>query len=166
MNPFLHPEQRRRLLTARTRELIAACGGIEAAAEICNRCKSTVGRWQDFETGDSAPVECIMRMEMAAGAAIVSTALSDSLASCARAPAPARTPARAREGCADALSEMLMHAGTVSSHLVRSLADGKVTPTEAKMSGELLRHLRVALDTIEVNLHGAVETPKPRLVEG
>lgn len=166
MNPFLHPEQRRRLLTAKTRELIAAVGGIEAAAEICARGKSTVARWQDFETGDSAPVECVMRMEMAAGVAIVSQALAESLSSCAPARTHTHAPARAREGCAEALAEMTMQAGTVGSQLVKALADGKVTATEAQMSSRFIGQLRRTIDEMETNLHGAVSPAGLKVVEG
>lgn len=159
MNTFLHPDQRQRYLTAKTRELIAACGGIAAAAEITQRGTSTVGRWQDFESEDSAPMVCVAMMETACGLPIVTGAMSgQASASRARAGALAhvRTPARAREDCTQAFAALHQQAGTLSAELVLALADSEVTPVEARTCSKHLKDIRKTLDSIETALHAAV----------
>lgn len=161
---YLTPPQRRAYFTAKTRELIAACGGIEAAAEICNRTKSTVARWQDMECADSAPVECISAMEHAAQVAIVSTAMQAGLAPRAGAHAPA--PARAREGAAEGLAEIGLQIGRLNAETVLALSDGEVSPAEHKMLLALSGQVRRTLDTMDRNLSAAVEGKRLTVVEG
>lgn len=170
MNAFLHPDQRQRYLTAKTRELIAACGGVAAAAEITRRGTSTVGRWQDFDAADSAPMVCIAMMETACGVPIVTAAIAAQVApSRARADARVhmRTPARARECCTKAFAELHQQAGTLSAELVLALADGKVTPAEARTSSKHMADLRATLTSIETALHAAVPSAsRLRVVDG
>lgn len=163
MSAYLHPEQRRLFLKSKTRELIAAVGGIEAAAAIVKRGKSTVGRWQDFECADSAPLVCIAALETACGSAIVTAALAGAASrACAYTPAPAR----AREACAQAFAEFAGKAGRINGELVLALADNVVTPVEARQCMQAIGAVRDTLERMEHHLHSSIETPGPRLVTG
>jgi hypothetical protein len=159
VSDILHPEQRRRFLTAKTRELIAACGGIEAAAEITNRSSSTVGRWQDFNGNDLAPMECIAAMEAVTGVPIVSLALARAPA---RAPAHVFAPARARarEDCVTAFADLNERAGRLNTGLMLALQDGEVSAGEVQTLSKTAGQVRAVLDRMEHALHAAV-TPRP-----
>lgn len=62
------------VIKAAQRDLVAAAGGIQRAAEICNYGKSTVGRWADIESPEWMPLDAVDRLEAETGLAILTRA--------------------------------------------------------------------------------------------
>lgn len=68
-----------RMLKERTGELVAAVGGLEAAASYCRVTKTTLGRYTSLAAADAdyfAPIDVVRCLETAAGDPIVTAHLS------------------------------------------------------------------------------------------
>lgn len=68
-----------RMLKERTGELVAAVGGLEAAANFCRVSKTALGRYASLSVGDAdyfAPIDVIRCLETVAGEAIVTAHLA------------------------------------------------------------------------------------------
>ncbi|MDJ1463359.1 phage regulatory CII family protein [Nitratireductor sp. GZWM139] len=117
-------------LKAAQRDLIAAAGGIERAAEIVSYGKSTVGRWYNIEAPEIMPVDAALRLEeetdrfdfLNALAVVRGRKLADATAR----PTPA-------SDILGSYADVMRQVGELSRSAGEALADGKVTPTEAKM---------------------------------
>ena len=115
-------------LKAAQRDLIAAAGGIERAAEICSYGKSTVGRWSNIDSAELMPIDAVKALEEETGrfdfleayAAVRGRRIAD------------------RAGDAVSASDIVARFAEVMNQVIglssaasTAFADGKVTPTEA-----------------------------------
>lgn len=116
------------LLKAKQRDLIAAAGGIERAAAICNYGKSTVGRWANADSPDIMPLDALFALEEETGRFDMSEAI---------AAARGRRFAEAEISGADNVTVMSSHAeavvqmGELMTAGALAFADGRLTPAEA-----------------------------------
>ncbi|HWJ71911.1 MAG TPA: hypothetical protein VNX29_01980 [Kaistia sp.] len=70
-------EGRRLRIKAATRDLVAACGGVERAADIVDMSKSEVSRWQSASSMSSIiPVDAILALEAECSLAPVTAAMA------------------------------------------------------------------------------------------
>ncbi|MEP9389624.1 phage regulatory CII family protein [Mesorhizobium sp. KR9-304] len=117
------------LLKARQRDLIAAAGGIERAAEVCSYGKSTVGRWANADSPELMPLDAIFALEEEAGRFDMSEAICHArgrkLADLDAAQAAANGSVMERHAEAVVQFGELMTAGALA------FADMKLTPAEA-----------------------------------
>ncbi|QPC87393.1 hypothetical protein GA830_12065 [Mesorhizobium sp. NBSH29] len=115
-------------LKAAQRDLIAACGGVERAAEIASYSKSAVGRWYNGDSPELMPLDALDRLETECGRDFVTEALAHNRGR--------RLTDRDGE-TGDAASILSHHAEVTRSfaELVQAsalaFADGRVTPVEA-----------------------------------
>lgn len=118
------------LLKAKQRDLIAAAGGIERAAEVCSYGKSTVGRWANPDSPELMPLEAIFALEEETGRYDMSAAITQArgrkLAD-QSGDAGGQANATMMERHAHAIAEFgeLVTAGALA------FADMKLTPAEA-----------------------------------
>lgn len=117
------------LLKAKQRDLIAAVGGIERAAAVCNYGKSTVGRWAHGDSPDLMPLDAIFALEEECGRFDMSEAI-----------AAARGRRLAGSDIADQVvnacimtrhAEVMVQVGELAASAAMAFSDGKLTPAEA-----------------------------------
>lgn len=115
-------------LKAAQRDLIAAAGGIQRAAELCSYGKSTVGRWADIESREWMPLDAADRLEAETGLSIFTQAWVESrglkLAGADEGERKSVSLTTEIAGIAGALSALLSEWAVAS-------ADGHATPAEA-----------------------------------
>jgi hypothetical protein len=133
------------LLKAKQRDLIAAAGGIERAAQICSYGKSTVGRWAHAESPDLMPLDAIFALEEEAGRFDMSEAIA-----AARGRRLAETePAQAANGSVMSRhAEAIVHAGELMAAGAMAFADGRLTPAEATQIDRAAATLERALSEL------------------
>lgn len=157
------PSARHYRLKAAQQELIAACGGIVRAAEICNYGKSTVGRWGDIDSPEWMPLDAADRLETAAGINIFTAAWVES-----RGLKLADGDSReARIACLT--TEIAGFIGDFSAMMAewaQAAADGKATPTEATRLQRQLPKLKDRISNLEELLAGVQAAGGLSLVKG
>lgn len=130
-------------LKAAQRDLIAACGGIERAAEICAYGKSTVGRWNNQDSAELMPLDAVDALEAECGRAEVTLALAG-LRGLRLSGEPAVS------GANDCL--MTRHAETVTRAAelmgegAAAFSDARVTPAEAARMDRAASALAAAVE--------------------
>jgi hypothetical protein len=155
-------------LKAAQRDLIAAAGGIERAAEISSYGKSTVGRWSKIDLPEIMPFDAVEALEGETGLTVWTAAwlggrglrLGDA------------EPANIGAGLAAEMAELGTAFGSLFSEWASIAADGHATPTEADTL--LRRHLPDLSGKIErlkdaaasVIAEGGSALFKPRVVGG
>lgn len=117
------------LLKAKQRDLIAAAGGIERAAAVCNFSKSQVGRWANADSPELMPLDALFALEEETGRFDMSEAIA------------AARGRRFDEGALEAVAngsimarhaETIVQAGELMSTGALAFSDGKLTPAEAQ----------------------------------
>jgi hypothetical protein len=115
-------------LKAALRDLIAAAGGIERAADILTMGKSTVGRWQDADAKDFPSVDAVAALEAESGRADVSRVMAEF------AGLPVGNRVREAEGNAGIMAshaEAVTNAAALMAEGALAFSDSHVTPAEA-----------------------------------
>lgn len=147
------PEQRQ--LKAATKRLVTSLGGIEAAAPIIGKSKSTVGRWTNKHDSDFINLADLHELEDNAEAPVVTACL-------ARLAGGVFIPLPMMPGSSDALPmqimDLLQQAGELSASIREGLGDGEFSGDDAEDALTQLHDvercvaaLRLALTTM-VNL--------------
>ncbi|MFC6489681.1 phage regulatory CII family protein, partial [Nitratireductor sp. GCM10026969] len=115
-------------IKAAQRDLIAAAGGIERAAEVAGFSKSQVGRWNHADSPDLMPVDAALRLEEETGRYDFTSAIA-----AARGRKLADTTLEAIEAgdIMARFSDVMRQVGDLSSAAAVAFADGKITPAEA-----------------------------------
>lgn len=116
------------LLKAKQRDLIAACGGIERAAAICNYSKSTVGRWANAEGPELMPLDAIFALEEECGRFDMSEAIC---AARGRLMAETELAAGANASVMERYAETISQFGALATTGAMAFADLKLTANEA-----------------------------------
>lgn len=116
------------LLKAKQRDLIAACGGIERAAGVCNFGKSTVGRWANADSPELMPLEAVFALEEECGRHDMSEAIA---ALRGRRFADAAVSPQANASVMARHAEAMVQMGELMQTGAMAFADGRLTPAEA-----------------------------------
>lgn len=115
------------LLKAKQRDLIAAAGGIERAAEVCSYGKSTVGRWANADSPELMPLDAVFALEEECGRFDMSEAICS-----ARGRRFAGVEAVAANGSVMAAhAEAVVRMGELMTEGALAFADGQLTPSES-----------------------------------
>lgn len=116
-------------LKAAQRDLIAAAGGIERAAEIVSYGKSTVGRWSNVDSPELMPVDAAIRLEEESGRHDFTAALA-----AVRGRKLADRPGETSEtgDIMAGFSGVMSQVGALSRSAAEAFEDGRITPMEAK----------------------------------
>jgi hypothetical protein len=139
------------LLKAKQRDLIAAAGGIERAADICSYGKSTVGRWANADSPDLMPLEVIFALEEETGRFDMSEAIAS-----ARGRRFADVESVAANGSVMAAhAEAVVRMGELMSEGALAFADGQLTPAESAQIDRSLAKVNNAVAEYRKVLAGA-----------
>ncbi|RWC47984.1 MAG: hypothetical protein EOS55_14060 [Mesorhizobium sp.] len=139
------------LLKAKQRDLIAAAGGIERAADVCNYGKSTVGRWANTDSAELMPLEVIFALEEETGRFDMSEAIG-----AARGRRFADVEAVAANGSVMAAhAETVVRMGELMSEGALAFADGQLTPYESTRIDRALSKVEAGLAEYRKILAGA-----------
>jgi hypothetical protein len=143
------PSARHVRIKAAQQELIAACGGIIKAAELCNYGKSTVGRWNDEDSADMMPSDAVDKLEALTGKRYWTQAWLETRGMKLAEP----DEAEARLACLTTDMASLIGAfGGLMSEWAITAADGKATPAEATRMRKLLPEIKDLISSIEQGL--------------
>ncbi|TIM16245.1 MAG: hypothetical protein E5Y67_03360 [Mesorhizobium sp.] len=136
-----HANARHFLLKAKQRDLIAAAGGIERAAEVCSYSKSVVGRWNNLDSPELMELPAIFALEEESGRFDMSEAIV-----AVRGRRLADVEAVAANGSLMAAhADAVVRMGELMTEGAMAFADGKLTPSE---SGRLDRSLAALVDAL------------------
>ncbi|MBN9078544.1 MAG: hypothetical protein BGN87_00275 [Rhizobiales bacterium 65-79] len=139
------------LLKAKQRDLIAAAGGIERAAEVCSYGKSTVGRWANSESHELMPLDAIFALEEETGRFDMSEAIASARGRALTETATVAANGSLMEAHADAAVRLgeLMREGAIA------YADGQLTPAEATQLDRALSKVEQSMADYRKLLAGA-----------
>lgn len=129
-------------LKAAMRDLIAAAGGIERAADLLTMGKSTVGRWQDPDAKDFPSIAHVVALEAECGRGDVSRAMAE-FAGLTVAGRPADADANA--GLMATHAEAVTHAAAMMAEGALAFSDSTVTPAEANSMDRAAQRLEDAV---------------------
>ncbi|MGQ2906713.1 MAG: hypothetical protein ACT6QU_02050 [Aliihoeflea sp.] len=130
------------LLKAKQRDLIAAAGGIERAAEVCSYGKSTVGRWANADSPELMPLDAVFKLEEECGRFDMSEAI---VAARGRRLLD-REAVEVANGCIMSRhAEAIVQAGELMAAGAMAFADGMLTPSEATQIDRAAGKLEAAL---------------------
>lgn len=129
-------------LKAAIRDLIAATGGVERAADILTMGKSTIGRWQDADAKDFPTVAAVAMLEAECGRADVTRVMAEF--------AGLKIDGRATHGTSNtgimaSHAEAVTHAAAMMAEGAMAFSDNRVTPAEAASMDHAARRLEDAL---------------------
>jgi hypothetical protein len=139
------------LLKAKQRDLIAAAGGIERAAEVCSYGKSTVGRWANAESHELMPLDAIFALEEETGRYDMSEAIA---AARGRALADAAILS-ANGSLMEAHAESAVRLGELMREGALAYADGHLTPAEGAQLDRALAKVQESVSDYRKLLAGA-----------
>jgi len=150
------------LLKAKQRDLIAAAGGIERAAEVCSYGKSTVGRWANADSVDLMPLDVIFALEEETGRYDMSEAIA-----AARGRRFDGVEAVAANGSVMAAhAETVVRMGELMSEGALAFADGQLTPAESSRIDRALAKVEQGIDEYRKILAGAKAAGGLKVVPG
>lgn len=115
------------------RQLIAACGGVDAAGVACGKSKSTLSRYQRADNDQMMPADVLAKLELFCGQAIYSTAIAQQLG-----------PQPSKDFGGDVIA-LNSDTADIVSKAHQALTDGKIDAAEC---AELLSELGDAEKTI------------------
>ncbi len=136
------------MLKTATLDLVKACGGLERCAALCGVSKTFVASWYSETTDDAEKINLrtipslatlILERDLAERG-VMRRPVSECMARLQATDNEVRTSAQ----LAPKLAEFASRAGSTISIGVEALADGKITPSEAKM---IDRELEAVIDT-------------------
>lgn len=131
MDKLDHIDQRALLLKRGTRLLAKACGGQEAAGDICGRSGETVRRWGDPNVPETIPVYMIALLEAECGQPLLTRMLAEMSGH-------ALKPLKGEpvEGCiVTAHAEASLANAELHMTVLEAKRDGVITPNEAEKIG-------------------------------
>ena len=133
-------------IKAAQRDLIAAAGGIERAAEICSYGKSTVGRWSKIDSPEIMPPDAVERIESETGLKLWTVAWLST-----RGMKLADDESGAQGNClATEMGQLGGAFGSLFAEWSAIAADGHATPAEAdRLLRQHLPDLKSALSRLE-----------------
>jgi hypothetical protein len=150
------------LLKAKQRDLIAAAGGIERAAEICSYSKSAVGRWAHADSHDEMPLDAIFALEEETGRFDMSEAIAS-----ARGRRFADVEAMPANGSVMAAhAEAVVRMGELMTEGALAFADGQLTPAESARIDRALAKVEKGIDDYRQILAGAKAAGGLKVVPG
>lgn len=128
-------------LKAAIRDLVAAAGGIERAADICTLGKSTIARWQDAEARDFPNVWHVRALEAECGRADVSRAMGE-----ASGLAIGNRPASGADNAClmAAHADAAVKAAAMLTEGAMAFSDNAVTPAELVRMDDAVQQLEEA----------------------
>ncbi|MCV3209629.1 hypothetical protein OHD62_17445 [Mesorhizobium sp. YC-39] len=139
------------LLKAKQRDLIAAAGGIERAADVCSYGKSTVGRWANTDSPELMPLDAIFALEEETGRFDMSEAIGS-----ARGRRFADVEAVAANGSVmSAHAETVVRMGELMTEGALAFADGQLTPAESSRIDRALSKVEAGIGDYRKILAGA-----------
>ncbi|WP_411033816.1 hypothetical protein [Shinella sp. BYT-45] len=142
-DPFLYR------VKAAQRDLIERCGGILRVETISGFSKSQVGRWNNPSDPDLMPIGAVRALEADCGAALVTGVLAE--ANGRRLTDPEEE--RAQNVCVMlSHAEVLRQAAELANGMANAIADGQVTPTEARNIDRLAAGLERAAHGLRASL--------------
>ncbi|RWG76159.1 MAG: hypothetical protein EOQ69_32485 [Mesorhizobium sp.] len=150
------------LLKAKQRDLIAAAGGIERAAEVCSYGKSTVGRWAHADSPDMMGLDAIFALEEETGRFDMSEAIA--AARGRRFAGVEAVPANGSVMAAHA--EAVVRMGELMSEGALAFADMQLTPAESARIDRSLSKLDEAIGEYRKILAGAKAAGGLKVVPG
>ena len=116
------------LLKAKQRDLIAAAGGIERAADVCSYGKSTVGRWANADSPELMPLDAVFRLEEETGRFDISEAIVQARG---RRLAEREEAGPGNGNLMERHAESMVHIGELMTATAMAFSDLKLTPAEA-----------------------------------
>lgn len=150
------------LLKAKQRDLIAAAGGIERAADVCSYGKSTVGRWANADSPEMMPLDAIFALEEETGRFDMSEAIC-----AARGRRLAETETASANGSVMAAhAEAVVRMGEVLTEGALAFADGKLTPSESTQIDRAVSKLEAAASDYRKVLASAKAAGGLKVVDG
>jgi hypothetical protein len=139
------------LLKAKQRDLIAAAGGIERAADVCSYSKSQVGRWANADAPELMPLDAMFALEEECGRFDMSEAIC-----AARGRRFADVEAAAANGSVMAAhAEAVVRMGELMTEGALAFADGQLTPAESAQIDRSLAKVNNAIAEYRKVLAGA-----------
>ena len=115
----MRADQKRRWHATLARRLIAACGGLEEAAQECRVQKSVLGDYQSPHTDAFMPADVMADLEAYCGEALYSGALAETV----------RLDAAPRD-LADEVCDVVESAADLQRRAREALKDGALSPRE------------------------------------
>lgn len=150
------------LLKAKQRDLIAAAGGIERAAEVCSYSKSVVGRWANADSHELMPLDAIFSLEEETGRVDMSEAIA-----AARGRRFADIEAVPANGSVMAAhAEAVVRMGELMTEGALAFADGQLTPAESGRIDRALAKVGEGIDEYRKILAGAKAAGGLKVVPG
>ena len=136
-------------IKAAQRDLIAAAGGIERAADFCSYGKSTVGRWANIDAPEWMPLDAVDKLESETGLTHFTRAWVET-----RGLKLAEPDAREEQvACLTTeIAGFVGEFGTLMAEWALTSADGHATPGEANRLRRFLPTMRDRLSKIEEQL--------------
>ena len=138
-----------------TRDLVRACHGIVAAAEIAHVSKSEVSRWQSATDPDIITLPAALALEAECGAPLVTAAMARLHGRALQGDAPADAGA-----IAAGHAQMMQHAGRLMQDMAHALGDGRITPGEAGTLRRVSGDVQAALSDLCALLEAAQIAPQ------
>lgn len=131
------------------RHLIDRCGGIGGAVEITSYGKSNVGRWNNPTDPDLMPISAVLALEADCGEPLVTAVMAELNGRRLSDPdgdeaAPATVFSRH--------AETVRRAGELMAAGAQAFSDGRVTPTEMLLLGQLANDLQSAVADLQMAL--------------
>lgn len=142
-------------IKAAQHQLIAVCGGIDAAVAMLGDGtrygRSTVGRWNALDDPTLMPVAALIALETESGQPIMTAAFAEING---RRLAPPDGEAASQISVMAHHAEAILQAGELMSAGAAAFADGKVTPNEATAIDKAAAQLERALSDYRRALAG------------
>lgn len=157
------PSARHYRLKAAQQELVALCGGIVRAADICGYSKTVVGRWADEDSTELMNPIAVDKLESAVGKKVWTVAWVESRGL----KLSTEDDAEARLACLTTeMAGLVGDFGAVMAEWAATAADGRATPTEAMRVRRTLAELKERISSIESGLAGVMAEGGISLVAG
>lgn len=152
------------LIKAKQRDLIAAAGGIERAAAVCDRSKSVVGRWFNGDNPEWIDLPALFALEEETGRFDLSEAIA---ALRGRSFADAAAAGHDTNACIMARhAEAMVQVGELAASAAMAFSDGRLTPAEASQIDRAASALERAISELRKATAGARGDGGISLVKG
>jgi hypothetical protein len=140
-------------LKGASRDLIALSGGVESAATIAQASSSSVSRWQSIECADVMPLMAALALEAHCAAPLISRLMLE-LQGASHKPEPQSVD------LAGHAATLATSTGAALAELTLSMADSKMSPTEAGRCDRTLAAIEDVVRPLRARLQ-VVRGPEP-----
>lgn len=120
-----------------TRQLIAAVGGLDAAASCCRVGRSSLSGYQDHASEQCMPIDVVLALEAVAGRPIVTAAMASLQGYSLARPDAGSIPCVGR-----AVAAVTRQAGAAAAAFMEASEDGRIDASEAAEMRRLLEAVR------------------------